>query len=348
MQDILEKYKKNRDRYRRVSNKTESLMENLIEDKNIKLHLTESRAKTPESLKKKLKRPDKSYGSSIEDIPDLAGVRVVLYYNDDVNSVKNIIEEEFKIEEHKDSHNTESYPPYKFGYLSDHYVVQLESPRIDLEEWEEAKGIQIEIQVLTVLQHTWAAVSHALQYKREGEVPKSLRRQLNRLAGLFELADEEFVEIKKATKKAIEESKKPYDEETNVDSRVIEKYVRNSNKFEELLDEVRSTNKYILPGDVRYDTSMKEDKGRFAAKVAEEMERLGIKEVRDLDDIVSGEYRNFFNEAADSEWSVSREFIMLLVIIASHPSSFSVDGLRKKGWASDIAERVMSAAESTS
>lgn len=348
MEDIVKKYRENRGKYCWVSKKTESLMKELVEEKNIKLHLTESRAKTPESLEKKLKRPDKSYGSSIEDIPDLAGVRVVVYYKDDVKSVKNMIEEEFKIKKYKDSHNTESYPPYKFGYLSDHYVVELDSPRVDLGGWEEAKGIQIEIQVLTVLRHTWAAVSHALQYKREGEVPKSLRRQLNRLAGLFELADEEFVEIKKATKKAIEEDKKPYDEATNVDSRVIEKYVRNSDKFNELLDEVRSTNKYILPGDARYENNIEEDKGSFAAKVAEEMERLGIKEVKDLDDIVSREYKEFFNEATDAEWSVSREFIMLLVIIASHPSSFSVDGLRKKGWASDIAERVMSAAESTS
>jgi putative GTP pyrophosphokinase len=347
METVIEKYKENIDRYRRVSKKTESLMEKLIEEKNIKFHLSESRAKDPESLEKKLKRPDKSYGFSIEDIPDLAGVRVVVHDKDDLKKVKSLIEKNFKIKRHKDSHNTESYDPNKFGYLSDHYVVLLDSPRVDLEEWEEAKGIQIEIQVLTVLQHAWATVSR-VQYKREGEVPKSLRRQLNRLAGLFELADEEFVEIKEATKEAIEENKKPYDEETNVDSRVIEKYVRNSESFDELLDQVRSTKKYILPGDEKYDSNIQEDKGKFAAKVAEEMENLGIEEAKKLDDIVSKDYKEFFNEAADVEWSVSREFIMLLVLIASNPSSFSVDRLRKQGWASDIAERVMSAAESTS
>lgn len=63
-------------------------------------------------------------------------------------------------------------------------------------EWRSFKNFHAEIQVRTVLQHSWAAVSHALQHKREGDVPLALRRRIFRLAGLFELANEEFIQIR--------------------------------------------------------------------------------------------------------------------------------------------------------
>ena len=49
----------------------------------------------------------------------------------------------------------------------------------------------------TVLEHAWAEVEHDLGYKASAAIPVAARRRLNRLAGLLELADQEFVGIRR-------------------------------------------------------------------------------------------------------------------------------------------------------
>lgn len=67
-----------------------------------------------------------------------------------------------------------------------------------LAEWRQYAGIPAEIQVRTALQHAWAAVQHKLDYKSSIEAPLELRRRLFRLSALFELADEQFSELRDA------------------------------------------------------------------------------------------------------------------------------------------------------
>ena len=87
--------------------------------------------------------------------------------------------------------------PDQFGYRSTHYSVRLLPDRAHLPEWRDFAQLRAEIQIRTVLQHAWAAISHALQYKREFEVPSQFRRRLSRLAGMLELADEEFTGVRR-------------------------------------------------------------------------------------------------------------------------------------------------------
>jgi hypothetical protein len=57
-------------------------------------------------------------------------------------------------------------------------------------------GIKFEIQMRSSLQHTWAEIEHDLGYKSMYEVPREVRREFSRIAGLLELADESFVRIR--------------------------------------------------------------------------------------------------------------------------------------------------------
>jgi putative GTP pyrophosphokinase len=63
--------------------------------------------------------------------------------------------------------------------------------------WAKYKGLKAEFQVRTILQHAWDAISHKLDYKPESPMPRQNRRRLARLAGLLELADDEFSNLKK-------------------------------------------------------------------------------------------------------------------------------------------------------
>jgi hypothetical protein len=63
-------------------------------------------------------------------------------------------------------------------------------------ENREFEGLKIEIQIRSLLQHTWAEIEHAY-YKAERSLPASIRRRVSLLAGQLELADNEFVNLRK-------------------------------------------------------------------------------------------------------------------------------------------------------
>jgi len=87
----------------------------------------------------------------------------------------------------------------QFGYKSVHYVISLSSPRRDLAEWTEFEKFKAEIQVRTILQHAWAEIDHEIRYKNEENIPIEIKRRIYRLMALFELADEEFQNLKYST-----------------------------------------------------------------------------------------------------------------------------------------------------
>lgn len=170
------------------------LIKSLLNSYNIKFHIVESRTKTAESLNEKISR--KNIKSVNEEITDLSGIRIILYYQDDVDKVSKLIKENFIIDKENSINKAELYDSNQFGYLSIHYIVKLNNNRTELPEWKNFSFLKAEIQVRTVLQHSWASISHELSYKKGYEIPKELERKLFRLASLFELADEQFLKIR--------------------------------------------------------------------------------------------------------------------------------------------------------
>lgn len=70
--------------------------------------------------------------------------------------------------------------------------------RLNLRENQPFKGLKCEIQIRSVLQHAWAEIEHDLGYKSEITIPKNIRRNFSRLAGMLEIADKEFQEIRES------------------------------------------------------------------------------------------------------------------------------------------------------
>ncbi|WP_186130195.1 GTP pyrophosphokinase [Burkholderia gladioli] len=190
-------YERLRPDYLRFTAKIESLLTDILQAKNIGYHLIEARTKDAASFREKIVRSSRLYKNPVEEFTDLAGVRIITYYQDDAALIGGLIEREFDV----DGANSVEHSPIdsEFGYRSEHYIVRLNDSRGQLVEWAGVAGLKAEIQVRTVLQHAWAAISHKLQYKRENDVPTPLRRKLFRLSALFELADDEFVSLRDAS-----------------------------------------------------------------------------------------------------------------------------------------------------
>ena len=182
--------------YEKFIHKLKELLLALMESEQIDYHLIEDRVKSIESIKDKLLRNEGKYKNPLVDLSDLCGIRIIVYYQDDIDKVEKLIKDNFEIIIEESRHQKEKLKSNEFGYLSIHYVIKINKKRSVLAEWKAFKDIQFELQIRTVLQHSWAAISHKLQYKKKYDIPSTLKRKLYRLAGLIELADEEFLDLR--------------------------------------------------------------------------------------------------------------------------------------------------------
>ena len=104
----------------------------------------------------------KSHANPFDEIKDFAGVRVISYYNDDVDRIAIILNSELDVDPAHSMDKISNLDIDEFGYRPFHLVCKLKEPRIALPEWKRFSGLTIEIQVRSVLQHAWAAISHKL------------------------------------------------------------------------------------------------------------------------------------------------------------------------------------------
>ncbi|MET0155773.1 MAG: RelA/SpoT domain-containing protein [Rickettsiales bacterium] len=173
----LEQYGNNRQLYQSFSEAVRGILLAAIDDAvrngNQRYHLQQIqyRAKTVESLRNRLAEKGEEDAENIEEIrKDLAGCRVIFYYNDDVNSFigSSIVSGNFKV--HSD-HSKLHYPKEEAAsannyYTAHHYIIELSETRASLPEYAVYKGLKCEIQIHTVLNHAWSETAHDVIYKK--------------------------------------------------------------------------------------------------------------------------------------------------------------------------------------
>ena len=197
-----EQYQELRPTCQEFTYKLRQLLSDILRNRGLEPSQIEMRTKTVESFVEKARRDGKRYCDPIKDITDLIGLRIIAYDKEEVDSIGDLIEEEFTIDYDHSADKSRTLELDRFGYLSIHYVVRLKDERAKLTEWQAFAPLRAEIQIRTVLQHAWAAIDHRFRYKTTTEIPTHLRRKLFRLSALLELADEEFLNLKRLKEQA--------------------------------------------------------------------------------------------------------------------------------------------------
>jgi putative GTP pyrophosphokinase len=192
---FLDEYDARVDLYESFAKKIEHLVEGILQKTGIQAHSVASRVKDSESLRGKLRKPGNRY-RTLGDITDIVGVRIITYFADDVDKLAKYIEQEFDVDRKNSTDRRTALDPYRFGYLSLHHVVSFRPDRARLLEYRQYAGLRAEIQTRSILQHAWAEIEHDLGYKTREAVPRDIRRRFSRIAGLLEIADQEFQSIR--------------------------------------------------------------------------------------------------------------------------------------------------------
>lgn len=168
-----------------------------LKDAKIPFLNVSGRLKDLESFIEKIER--KNYSNPFVDNEDFCGIRIIVYYPDDIVDVQNIIEKEFNLQNYIDK--DAELEINEFGYRSKHSIIKIKENWFSTPNYRGLENIKIEIQIRTILMHAWAEIEHKLAYKNKEQIPKILQRQLFRLSAKFEESDEQFQALKEGIEK---------------------------------------------------------------------------------------------------------------------------------------------------
>lgn len=280
---IVDGYSVSRGSYEDCLNYVENTVKNIIKSQSINVHEIIGRVKTVESLEGKVKR--KNY-SNLAEITDLCGIRIITYFSDDVDKIAELISQEFEVDVENTIDKRKSEDPTKFGYVSLHYVVGLKAENTSPTLYGRFKNIKLEIQIRTVMQHAWAEIEHDLGYKSKEDIPDQYRRQFSRLAGLIELADDNFLQLKNNInnyEQEIREKLPTSKKELPIDSSTLMTYVTEDQNYIELLNTIKS-----LDVDIDFNIN-----SSFLSTVVQRVKKLGLKTIGDIDELLE-RYKDIF------------------------------------------------------
>ena len=155
------------------------------------IHHMECRLKSPKSLFEKMERKGFDLDmKSISKITDMAGVRVICNYIDDVYAVSAMLlkQDDIKLVRRSDYIKY----PKPSGYRSLHLVVEVPVFLTDKTE-----HVPVEIQFRTIAMDTWASLEHELKYKREGNITEEIKQELISCADAMAEVDRRMERIHK-------------------------------------------------------------------------------------------------------------------------------------------------------
>ncbi|MBF0164888.1 MAG: hypothetical protein HQM01_10375 [Magnetococcales bacterium] len=192
---ILIQYDQQKKNYQDFLERTLTLIKEFIVPDGPKIHSIVGRIKEKESLVEKLNHPRVPY-ATLSDVPDIAGIRIITYFEEEVQLISEIIRREFNVFASPEHPKAQTVDPNRFGYTSTNLQVGLLDNRLELIEYRRFRGFLVELQIRSVLQHAWLEINKHLGFQTREHCPPARQREYARVTALFELADLELNQIK--------------------------------------------------------------------------------------------------------------------------------------------------------
>ena len=164
------------------------------------IHHIESRLKSPHSIIKKLNRRhfEVSLASAKKNLNDIAGIRVVCCYIDDVYKVADMLlrQGDLRLVEITDYIKQPNYNGYRSLHLDIEVPIYLA---------ERTENVTIEVQLRTVAMDFWASLEHDLHYKTEKDIPPEIVKEMLECANEIASIDRRMQDIYKRIREIPEE-----------------------------------------------------------------------------------------------------------------------------------------------
>ncbi|WP_020675206.1 GTP pyrophosphokinase [Geopsychrobacter electrodiphilus] len=207
-----EYYDKHRTLFEMAKNATVSIIASLFKQSDIgEVTKIEGRVKEKDECIKKFHRKYQSKLESDEQpyqikdyISDLIGIRIVCLYEDQIEMVSQALQRHFKIIDVTDKITAVESTEDSFGYKGLHMDLALSDELAVLPKYLPYAKLTFEVQIRSLIQDAWSVLDHKIKYKKS--IPNDLRRRINVLSALFELADREFKEIRNATTELMQQA----------------------------------------------------------------------------------------------------------------------------------------------
>ncbi len=178
---------------REVKTKLEVLNDELsVRNQRNPIEMIKSRVKKPESIVQKLKRRGLpiSLESVVDNLDDVAGIRVICSFMDDIYDVADMLirQDDVRVIAIKDYIKN----PKSNGYRSYHMIIE-----VPVFFSDRKKPMRVEVQIRTIAMDFWASLDHQLKYKKELLDGSSISQELKGCADVIAQTDEKMLEIRK-------------------------------------------------------------------------------------------------------------------------------------------------------
>lgn len=180
---------------REVKTKLEVLNDELsVRNQRNPIEMIKSRVKKPLSIVEKLNRRGLpiTLESIMTNLDDVAGIRVICSFVDDIYAVANMLvsQDDITVITIKDYIKH----PKPNGYRSYHLIIE-----IPVFFSEEKRQMRVEVQIRTIAMDFWASLDHQLKYKKDmGDAADLISEELRQCAEVIAGTDQRMLDIRKS------------------------------------------------------------------------------------------------------------------------------------------------------